>query len=602
MNLRLRLTLAFVFVNVLMVAFLSAVDLANELQVQFQSTLDRAASVCTFATDMVKSSLNRQLSTPLEEALQDPDLANMLRDNMAKASAILEIAVVDANNKILADSVVENVGKYMPRYASFQSVVTDTDTFGKLEMLNAKTKYYMLEKTLSPPLLYVRVVIHPALISNDILPRLQRYFKFGLVSVAGAAFITMLFSAVVLRPLGRLRRQLELVASGQYEPGEAARERRPTDEVSMMASNVDILSQRLRGAQYDVSDLRGNLDRLLADLEEAVFIFNRENRLIFASGTVEKFVGRGRAELVGLEVGQVFPETTALGLIVGQAAATGRPIRNRRVAAAPLGDASSAMPAVLLSVDLLETAPRGSGLVVRLRDAEAQRQLGRELQTADRLAALSRVSGGVAHEVKNPLNAMLLHVEVARAKLARGDTAIEQQIEIISNEITRLDRVVKTFLDFTRPVELSMTTVPVSELLQETVTLARPQAEAAGIHVTLEDDSGGASVRVDRDLFKQAVLNVVVNAIEAMPHGGELRLACNSSAATAEIRISDSGPGIPPELREKIFRLYFTTKQKGSGIGLAMTFRMVQLHDGTIEFSSEPGRGTTFTLRLPVAA
>ena len=240
--------------------------------------------------------------------------------------------------------------------------------------------------------------------------------------------------------------------------------------------------------------------------------------------------------------------------------------------------------------------------MVRLRDAEAQRQLGRELQTADRLAALSRVSGGVAHEVKNPLNAMLLHVEVARAKLAHGDTAIEPQIEIISSEIARLDRVVKTFLDFTRPVELRMTTMPVSELLEEMVALARPQAEAAGIRVILEDDSGGAPVRVDRDLFKQAVLNVVVNAIEAMPHGGELRLACHSSASTAEIRISDSGPGIPPALSEKIFRLYFTTKEKGSGIGLAMTFRMVQLHDGTIEFSSQPGKGTTFTLRIPVAA
>jgi hypothetical protein len=526
----------------------------------------------------------------------------MLRENMAKASAILEIAVVNENNQILADSIAENMGKVMPPYASFQSVVTDTGWYGKLAMLNAKARYYQLERALSPPTIYVRVVIHPALISSDILPRLQRNFKFDLLSVAGAALVTMLFSAVVLRPLGRLRRQLELVASGQYELAVTARERRANDEVSMMASNVDILSQRLRGAQYEVSDLRGNLDRLLADLEEAVFIFNRENHLIFASGTVEKFVGRGRAELAGLDVGEVFPDTTALGLIVGQAARTGRPVRNRRVAAAPLGDASSGMPAVLLSVDLLETAPRGSGLVVRLRDAEAQRQLGRELQTADRLAALSRVSGGVAHEVKNPLNAMLLHVEVARAKLARGDTAIEPQIEIISSEIARLDRVVKTFLDFTRPVELRMTTVPVSELLEETVALARPQAEAAGIRVSLEDDSGGASVRVDRDLFKQAVLNVVVNAIEAMPQGGELRLACNSSAATAEIRISDSGPGIPPALREKIFRLYFTTKEKGSGIGLAMTFRMVQLHDGTIEFSSEPGKGTTFTLRIPVAA
>ncbi|MGA2113220.1 MAG: ATP-binding protein [Bryobacteraceae bacterium] len=602
MNLRLRLTLAFALVNVLMVAFLSAVDLAEELQVQFQSTLDRASSVCIFATDMVKNSLNRQLSTPLDQALQDPDLANMLRDNMAKASAILEIAVASENDRILADSIAENVGKIMPRYASFQSVVTDTGWYGKLEMLNAKANFYQLERTLSPPTIYVRVVIHPALISSDILPRLERNFKFDLLSVAGAAIVTMLFSAVALRPLGRLRRQLELVASGKYEPAEAARERRANDEVSIMASNVDILSQRLRGAQYEVSDLRGNLDRLLADLEEAVFIFNRENRLIFASGTVEKFVGRGRGELVGLGVGEVFPDTTALGLIVGQAAHTGRPLRNRRVAAASLGDASSGMPAVLLSVDLLETAPRGSGLVVRLRDAEARRQLGRELQTADRLAALSRVSGGVAHEVKNPLNAMLLHVEVARAKLARGDTAIEPQIDIISSEIARLDRVVKTFLDFTRPVELSMTTLPVSELLEEMVALARPQAEAAGIRVMLEDDSGGAPVRVDRDLFKQAVLNVVVNAIEAMPQGGELRLACHSSATTAEIRISDSGPGIPPALSEKIFRLYFTTKEKGSGIGLAMTFRMVQLHDGTIEFSSQPGKGTTFTLRIPVAA
>jgi signal transduction histidine kinase len=510
--------------------------------------------------------------------------------------------VASENDRILADSIAENVGKIMPRYASFQSVVTDTGWYGKLEMLNAKANFYQLERTLSPPTIYVRVVIHPALISSDILPRLERNFKFDLLSVAGAAIVTMLFSAVALRPLGRLRRQLELVASGKYEPAEAARERRANDEVSIMASNVDILSQRLRGAQYEVSDLRGNLDRLLADLEEAVFIFNRENRLIFASGTVEKFVGRGRGELVGLGVGEVFPDTTALGLIVGQAAHTGRPLRNRRVAAASLGDASSGMPAVLLSVDLLETAPRGSGLVVRLRDAEARRQLGRELQTADRLAALSRVSGGVAHEVKNPLNAMLLHVEVARAKLARGDTAIEPQIDIISSEIARLDRVVKTFLDFTRPVELSMTTLPVSELLEEMVALARPQAEAAGIRVMLEDDSGGAPVRVDRDLFKQAVLNVVVNAIEAMPQGGELRLACHSSATTAEIRISDSGPGIPPALSEKIFRLYFTTKEKGSGIGLAMTFRMVQLHDGTIEFSSQPGKGTTFTLRIPVAA
>jgi signal transduction histidine kinase len=260
----------------------------------------------------------------------------------------------------------------------------------------------------------------------------------------------------------------------------------------------------------------------------------------------------------------------------------------------------------LLSVDLLESLPgmpmAGSGVLVRLRDPEAQRNLGRQLQTVDRMAALSRISSGVAHEVKNPLNAILLHVEVARAKLARGDVDIAQQMEIISREILRLDRVVKTFLDFTRPVELKLGSIAVRDLLAEVVELARPQAESAHIHLSIEEDDGGAEVRVDHDLLQQALLNVVVNAIEAMPQGGDLRFESANHEDMAEIRVSDTGPGIPPELREKIFRLYFTTKKEGSGIGLAMAFRIVQLHDGTIDFTSEPGKGTTFSIRLPLAA
>jgi signal transduction histidine kinase len=259
-------------------------------------------------------------------------------------------------------------------------------------------------------------------------------------------------------------------------------------------------------------------------------------------------------------------------------------------------------------VDILEppgkgsNPGRGTGLLVRLRDPEAARQVGRQLQVADRLSAISRISSGVAHEVKNPLNAILMHVELARMKLARQDTDVEPQMEIISREILRLDRVVKTFLDFTRPVELHPADVPLDSFVREIVDLAAPQAAASGIRVSVGGDTDSASIRVDADLMKQAILNVVVNAIQAMPHGGELRLECAVRDEEAEIRISDTGVGIPPELRDKIFRLYYTTKPEGSGIGLAMTFRIVQLHDGAIDFTSEPAKGTTFVLRLPVSA
>ncbi len=260
---------------------------------------------------------------------------------------------------------------------------------------------------------------------------------------------------------------------------------------------------------------------------------------------------------------------------------------------------------VLLSVDILESVPggpgAGSGLLVRMRDPEAQRKIGRELQTADRLTAISRVSSGVAHEVKNPLNAILLHVEVAKARLAKGDTDIGQQMEIVSREILRLDRVVRMFLDFTRPVELKLVNLPLQDLVEEIVELARPQAAGAKIAVQVHQEVEGVEVRVDRDLIKQAMLNVVVNAMQAMPEGGNLTFESSVEDDMAEVRISDTGSGIPAELREKIFLLYFSTKEAGSGIGLAMTFRIVQLHDGTIDFTSEAGKGTTFLIRLPIA-
>jgi signal transduction histidine kinase len=174
-------------------------------------------------------------------------------------------------------------------------------------------------------------------------------------------------------------------------------------------------------------------------------------------------------------------------------------------------------------------------------------------------------------------------------------------MEIISREILRLDRVVRTFLDFTRPVELQLDDVPMQELVREIVDLAQPQAAAANIRVSVRQEAEGVEVRVDRDLLKQAVLNVAVNAMQAMPEGGELRFEASASRDTAELRISDTGAGIPAELRDKIFRLYFSTKREGFGIGLAMTFRIVQIHDGTIDFTSEPGKGTTFVIRLPIA-
>jgi len=162
--------------------------------------------------------------------------------------------------------------------------------------------------------------------------------------------------------------------------------------------------------------------------------------------------------------------------------------------------------------------------------------------------------------------------------------------------------VVKRFLDFTRPMDVRLEPTQLAELLREVLEIAQPQMQKANIQVAQLLPIDVPEVYVDRALLKQAVLNLVLNAGESMPSGGQLRLVLSRRGEMAEISIADTGKGIPPEHRQKIFQLFFTTRPGGSGIGLASTFRIVQLLNGSIDFTTEVGKGTTFRIELPLAA
>ena len=226
-----------------------------------------------------------------------------------------------------------------------------------------------------------------------------------------------------------------------------------------------------------------------------------------------------------------------------------------------------------------------------------------QFDVASRLAAISRISGGVAHEIKNPLNAISLRLDLLRAHAEAQQDGLIPEIDILSNEVRRLDRVVKTFLDFSRPLEVRFADVDLAALAGEVSNLMTPQARATGVEMQFEAPAEPALMRGDADLLKQAILNLVTNALEAMKSEGKvgavLHLKVERTGDTVAVEIADNGPGIPPEVRDKVFQLYFTTKERGSGIGLAMTYRAVQLHNGTVDFTSELGRGTTFRLQFP---
>ena len=226
------------------------------------------------------------------------------------------------------------------------------------------------------------------------------------------------------------------------------------------------------------------------------------------------------------------------------------------------------------------------------------------LELSRRVTALGRLTAGVAHEVKNPLNAMTIHLELLKQKLTnRADHAeVDTHVDIIGREIRRLDDVVQGFLKFAKPEELTIKPVSPAELIDEVLKTLAVEANVTG--VTLESDVAAdvPLIEADPGIFRQALLNLAKNAVQAMPNGGMLTIhAGMTKDGRVEIRVSDTGVGIPPENLARIFDLYFTTKQTGTGIGLSLVYRTVQLHNGDIDVESTPGVGTTFVIKMPKA-
>ena len=267
------------------------------------------------------------------------------------------------------------------------------------------------------------------------------------------------------------------------------------------------------------------------------------------------------------------------------------------------------------------------GVLLVSRDLSYLSRMQSTIAYSRKLVALGRLTAGIAHEVKNPLNAMMIHLELLRTKIKRaavpraepvavGGLGLAearsperpetqdalQHVGIIESEIRRLDEVVQGFLKFTRPEDLRLQPVRVKDVFDEILPLIAPEAQKNNVRVEVHADSNAAWVNGDAAMLRQAFLNLALNACQAMPNGGTLRMS--SSAAPrdrVQVRFEDKGVGIPAEHLSKIFDLYFTTKDHGTGIGLSMVYRIVQLHDGEVEVESTKGRGTTFRVLLPRA-
>jgi len=574
---------------------------ADETASQLTNQLELAASkaVPDLTSTRVDTNNPKAMRTAISTYLQnDTNLNDMLESVWGNSRIIFDAAIVDPNGVAILDTNPARNGNPVPERPSL-AVLRDAGFRRQLRLLYGPGKVYDVSIGLEldgQAFGGVRVGVSTVFLRNELTPKLQQAAFFSVVSIFCSLVLGAVVSNVALGPLKTIARNLDSASAGDVLPDE---ETSAGDEVGLVSLKIAHLGRQIRDTNEIFSALKDNVEQVMTKLQDGLMLFTRDTRVVLVSASAEKFLGRPRREILGRTAEEIFSDGTVLGAVVLPAFQKQRPLVQYEFEAA---DGRR----VQVSLDFIQEKGTPIGALLTMRDAESVRRIEDEIEISRRLSASGRLTRGVAHEVKNPINAIVLHLQLLQNKLQQDDPDTRRHMDIIGSEIHRLDRVVQILVDFTRPRDLRLEEVDLRKLLEDVSVLAAPDAARHGVHIAQEvpNDDDALLVRVDVDLMKQAILNLVLNGVQSMTAGGTLTLKARRDDEMILAEVLDQGCGIPPEAQEKIFELYYTTKSDkgGSGIGLAQTYQIMQWHYGSVEFDSIVGAGTTFRLRLPTAA
>jgi len=545
-------------------------------------------------------------------------LADVMNTVVRYSPTVQDVSVTDAHGMTLVSTDPDAVNQPAAFRFSLAGVQNGTVAH-QMKVVFGKPRVLDISQSLDRngiPFLVVHVGVRSTFLKNAYEPWLLSALIFTALAAVAAMLAAGLLANVALRPLETISARLDSLTQTGSLPGETDTARLETgdsksDAVLRVTKTLDRLGEQMRTQEAGYTALQANLNQMLDTLRDGVLLFTADRRAVMVSDAVAYFLAtpmdQNHDEMVGKRLEEIFAPESALGAAVLEAFADGSQISSQGVT---LEDGRQ----VQISLDRIDDGLGGGGnmgTLLTLRDMESAAQLGQELEVARRLAAIGRLTSGVGHEVKNPINAMVLHLELLRGKLVPGGaeafSGAQRHVEILAGEMQRLDRVVQTLADFSRPMELHLREHDLRQVVGAVMELTAAEMQENRVRVVVDAPKESMIVRVDAELIRQALLNLLLNGMQAMPEGGAMIVRMRREHQFAVVEVIDEGEGIPTELLPRIFELYFTTKPRGSGIGLAMTYRILQLHGGAMEVRSNADRssverGTTFTFRLPIAA
>jgi signal transduction histidine kinase len=618
MRLKTKLVLAITTLVFLISGSLSLVYVTQLLR----SAVQQSYIANRMVADQIEFALRNALETGLKDQTVDPNnpaqLRNLeaeaLRDNEALqvvidsvnrySLTVYDINIGDKQSSTLLSTNPENEDKPLPVRPDY-TLLRDANPIDLMNAVYGPPKVFdvivPLERN-GQPFISVHVGVRTTFLRAFYAPWLAAALTLMGFALGTALVAAFLLSNLALRPMERISKQLDFLtasgeAAGQAEEARKQNKQDKQDMAASVSSKIERIGQRMRNVEEVFSALKENLDQILGNLQDGILLFTGDGRAVLVSEAARRFLPVEKDSFLGLHAREIFDRSTILGRTLREAFETGINLVQEDV----LTESGKRIQASLDFIHDDETR-QGLGALVTLHDLESAEEIESELELSRRMAAIGRLTSGVGHEVKNPINAIVVHLELLKTKLGDASAPAVRHLEVIDAEIHRLDRVVQMLVDFTRPVELQLREQDLRSVVGDVLALSAAELSTHNITLVSHMPLTPLVANFDSDLLKQAAINVIQNGAQAMPEGGKLEVILEEDRKFAVLRVADEGPGIPAEIRSKIFDLYFTTKSGGSGIGLAMTYRILQLHHGSIEVQSKPDRGTEFLLRIPLSA
>jgi PAS domain S-box-containing protein len=601
-----REILALALLTLCVVALSTAVHLYHVEQIVWNSTFREADLVeRQIYTQCVRTLSRRTFEDPRTVLSQDADLRALLDATVGYAPWLLYSVITDDKGVAIVHSDRKREGELVPSQRSLKKVVNDHPL---RRLLDGSRQSQIYEVALpfnvnGKPVATIRLGIAMSLLRGRLDDAFWYTVTLGCLSLAAALVVAVGLSSVTLKPIRKLAEDMERLRRGEFDVGSSAG---PKDEFGKLAYQLQLLGKQMESDRTQILAERSEINTVHAavdQIEDGVLFTTADGVILFANRSVEVVLGRPARDAAGKHLGDVFPPDHPLRHLMLRALEKGEASRNAKIEiptdGAPLELLASVFP-------VSPEGSKGAGVILVVRDlkslAVSARTFQSLIQYSAQLAALGQITSEVAHDVKNPLHAMVVRVAFLRERIPDQTPDVTRSLDVLEREIHRAAAVVDRFSEIVYPSDLARQPVDINAILRELTTLLQAEWQAKSVVLAARLDPTLPATKGDEQMLRRAFMNLIVNACQAMPRGGPVTISTEpETEALLKVTIADTGVGIPPEDVERIFKMYYTTKQEGTGIGLALVRRVVDLHHGSIEIHSTIGQGTSVIVRLPSA-